>query len=266
MKAMEDDAIENEGNATEPVAEPSAAVQSPAPIEPVASQPAAPVAAPKADTVPLPAYLDERDKRQNAQREAAELRAWREAQERRREAEVQAPNILDDPDGYHQWVQQEFGALNQRFEQTLDARLAQQRIGLSMRAWKKELGAEQFKSLHEWTATMPPGWVAWAEAQDDPFGAAFDEFDKHRKAERAKEFEAKLSGKDLDAYIAEQVEARLAAAQAQPTVAATQPRAADGTFASPATQRRTAPSLSQINGASASMAEPASGYDALFRK
>ncbi len=220
-------------------------------------EPAAPAQPATAEMVPLSVLLDERDKRQQAAREVAELRAWRQEQERRRqEAAANVPNVLDDPEGYHAWVQEQFGRMNRGFEQRLSVTLQRERLETSMDRWSEKLGKEEFEKLHAWTATMPPQWVRHAEGQRDPFGFAHREYEKVQKAKQAEELTAKLGGKDLAAFLEEQKQAWLAEQSANATPAEperqSQPRAANGTHASPSeTQRHRPASLSQVNGAAA---------------
>jgi uncharacterized caspase-like protein len=81
--------------------------------EPAPDAPAAPPAASdeKPRDIPITALLDEREKRQAAERELQQLRAWRQEQERKaREAAAQAPDFYSDPDQRLQFERQQFQA------------------------------------------------------------------------------------------------------------------------------------------------------------
>ena len=219
---------------------------------------------------PVKALLDERDRRQAAERRAAELEAWRAEQLRKKhERAAQVPNLLDDPEGYHAYVEDRFkaltGGMSSRIEQ---ARLAD-RLDYSEDKWRDKVGDEEFQKLYKFAGSAPDhirrGW----EKQRDPYGAAKRDFDRIQKAKQAEEIASKLGGEDLEAFIAKQVEARLAAqtpaAPAAPERPA-QPRAEDGKFAPSNPSPRIAPSLATVNGAPApSGSDVRGGYDALFK-
>lgn len=254
-----------------PAAEaPNVETPAPEPAETQASPPAPVVAAPM---VPLNMALDERDKRQAAERRAQEAEARWQAEERRREElRAQAPNVLEDPEGYHAWVQDRFGELNKGFESRLERAVITERLANSEEKWRDKLGDEKFEAFHAWTATQHPQWVAQAERQRDPFGFAYKEFDKIQKAQRAEQILGKLGDKDLDAFLEEQKQAWIAenAPPADvPPLTPERARAPDGKFtASPSQQQRpaSAPSLNSVNGAPAPRGtEQRSGYEALFQ-
>lgn len=77
-----------------------------------ASPPEAPVETPKAPeahTAPLTALLDEREKRQAAERELNQLREWRRQQEAQaRAAQQKVPDVFEDPQGFVAHSQQTF--------------------------------------------------------------------------------------------------------------------------------------------------------------
>lgn len=60
--------------------------------------------------VPLTAILDEREKRQAAERQAQELEARLMQMQQQSAPPQQAPDMLDDPDGYNQFVQTQVNA------------------------------------------------------------------------------------------------------------------------------------------------------------
>lgn len=262
--------------AATPVAEPAAAPVEHASVVEPANEPAA-APAPQSDPLQadrdrdlaglIKALQDEREQKRAAKEEAAALRAWRDELERKRQqASQQRPHVLDDPDGF-------VADLEKSFHTTLQTTLMRERIEASTDKWTEKLGEEQFKALYQWTATMPPAWVKWAESQRDPFGVAHKEFEKQQKAKRADELAAKLGDKDLDAYLEEKLAERLAQQQAaqpaaQPAVQPERVRAPNGQFAStpPEQQRHRPESLAAVNGASVADVGTGSGsaLDGLF--
>lgn len=110
---MSDDKLDFiDGNApAEPQVEDTPAITpepDPAPAE-AKGEPAAPPAAPEERPagIPISALLDEREKRQKAEREAEELRQYRRRQEeQQRAAQMKAPDLLENPDGRLQFEQQ----------------------------------------------------------------------------------------------------------------------------------------------------------------
>jgi len=233
---------------------------------PVTQQPAAPHES-QDPMAPVRALLDEREKRRAAEARANQLEAWRADQERRRrEVTEQAPNLLEDPEGYHAYWENRHRALEQGFQQKLQHTITRERIESSTEKWTDKLGEEEFNKLRAWSATMPPQWVKHAESQRDPFGFAKREFDKQQEAKRAQELTGKLGGRDFDAYVEELVAQRLAQTQQQPA-AASQPRNETGQFApKPPTQQRHRPdSLANISAAAvAASSAPASALDGLI--
>lgn len=79
----------------------------------IASTPEAPVEKPVTPEVPhmapLTALLDEREKRQAAEREAQQLRQWRQQFEaQQRAAQMKTPDVFEDPQGFVQHTQASF--------------------------------------------------------------------------------------------------------------------------------------------------------------
>lgn len=261
-----DELLDEQG--AEPVVEPTpapapeAAPQAPsseaAPVQPE-TPPAALQPAPSKhqdQMAPVRALLDEREKRRAAEARAAQLEAWRAEQERKRqEAQAQAPNLLEDPEGYHAYWENRHKELERGFNQRLSTTLMRERIETSQERWTEKLGEDGFKELYAWSATMPPQWVKWAESQRDPFGVAYKEFEKQKKAKQAEELIAQTGGKSIDEIVAERVAAELAkhnsAPASQPAPAASaQPRTETGQFAPnpQPTQRHRPESLAKLNG------------------
>lgn len=241
--------------------------------EPVASEPApvaaAPQPAPSDPMAPVKALLDERDRRQAAERRAAEL----EARERQREAQRRQqprPHVLEKPEEYDAYLDNRFNSL----EQIVEDRVSFERERMSRVSMKRHLGADKFKELEAFIEAAPDNAHAMAAQDDDPYGWFHEHFERAQKQKKLMGVEERLGGKDLDAYLEEQKQKWLADnAVASPAEAVAepepgQPRGPDGKFASPSTpQRRSAPSLAAVAGVITSAGgEPASGYDALFKR
>lgn len=81
---------------------------------------------------PLTALLDEREKRQKAEREAEELRQWRRQQEeQQRKAQEKTPDVFEDPQGFVQHQQQAF-----------QRELLQNKLSTSQFLAEREFGSE----------------------------------------------------------------------------------------------------------------------------
>lgn len=245
--------------APSPAPEPVAAV-TPAPVT---EPPVQPVATPTqtADMVPLAVLLDERDKRRAAAAEAAQLRQWREQQERiRQEQREQFPNILDDPDGYHARMMEEITGIRREAQSQVQSAVIQERMANSEEKWQDKLGKEDWQKLNGW---IKSSWDATthqnAMKQRDPYGWAWSTLQGIERAERARQLEGELGGKDLATFLEEQRQKWLADQVSQAPVldqqpshpASQQPRAPDGKFASPSEPQRFEPvSLTAVPAAS----------------
>jgi hypothetical protein len=98
-------------------------------------QPAVPPTAvePKAEAIPIQALLDERDRRQRAERELEEQRQWRanfEAQQR--QAQQQAPDFFEDPDQRLQYERQSLNASVMRLKLEQSRFLAEREFGADL--------------------------------------------------------------------------------------------------------------------------------------
>lgn len=224
---------------------------------------------------PVKALLDERERRQAAERKALQYEAQvREIERRRREAAQQRPNVLDDPDAYDAYWENRVKTVESSLVQQHQRQLEQ----LSRNMMARHLGAEKFGELDKFIKAAPDQAHAVALKQADPYGWFYEKYEqamKARKAEEAARELEKLGGKSLDEVIAERVAAAIAERQAQANPSAapvaetrTQPRDETGKFApSNSTTPRTAPSLATVNGAPApSGSDVRGGYDALFKQ
>jgi len=273
-----------------PVAEPAPSeVQAPPAVE---TPPAA--AAPQAETpadpmAPVKALLDERDRRQAAERKAQEtareLAAIRardaEAARKAQEAANQLPHPLDDPEGFAAGVR---ALTNQAVRQVQSQTQAQQdRVveTLSRNALKRHIGAEQFSELEQFAQAAPDQAHNLAYESGDPWGWMYEKLQEAKKHRQAQEALQKLGDKSLEERIEEAKAQAIAEARAQweaerggqpqddpqPSRPAP-PQGPDGKFISPnQTQRHQPPSLSVVTGAPAPRgADAMSGYDMLTKK
>lgn len=277
--------------------EPAPVVSEPAPSEvqapPVVETPPAAAAEPPAQAepqdpmAPVKALLDERDRRQAAERKAQEtarelaaIRA-RDAEARRRaqEAASQLPHPLDDPEGFAEGVR---ALTNQAVRQAQSQTQAQQdRVveTLSRNALQRHIGKEQFSELEKFAQAAPDRAHELAYQSGDPWGWMYEKLQEAKKQRQAQAALQELGDKSLEERIAEAVAAERAKWEAehgggQPQPAAqpvddSRARNPDGTFA-PSTnqaQRHQPPSLSVVTGAPAPRgADAMSGYDMLTKK
>ena len=138
----------------------------------------------KGHSVPVTALLDEREKRQRIEAEAEqakrELAEYRRREELARQKPVEAPDILEDPAGYRQHV-----------EQVFDQRLNAQRLQMSRFMAEREFGKETVDAAFEFFNRHPRD--SWALIQEpSPFHAAVDAY---KRAQAVEEF-----GTDPNAY------------------------------------------------------------------
>lgn len=284
------------GNATEapaaetpPVAEvaPAPVVSEPAPSEaqapPVETQAPAPVAEPQDPMAPVKALLDERERRQAAERRVAAFEASHREQERKRqEAAAQRPDMLEDPQGYHEWSERRHQARVQQAIQQVKQEQFKQVETLSRSMLVRHIGAEKVAEIEAFSRSAPKHAIDEAYASGDPYGWMFEKYEKAMEGRKAQEALKALGDKSLDDRIKEATEAAVAAAKAeweaqrgggQPPAAVTPPadtraRNPDGTFAplNP-TQRHQPVSLALVEGAGAPRGEEAhSGYSTLFKR
>jgi len=199
----------------EPVvlAEPTADKGEPPAQEPVSAPPAEP--SEKQHVAPLTALLDEREKRQAAEREAAELREWRRQQEERQRA-VQAPDPRQDPDGALAYERAMF-----------QAQLTNTRLQTSRFLAEKDFGADVVAEAFAFFDKNPALSHQFVD-HPSPFHAAVEFYKRQKVAEEV--------GADPEAWRAKEREAIraqiLAEMQAQP--AQPKPRLPGSLAAAPA--------------------------------
>lgn len=275
--------------------EPAPVVSEPAPSEvqappvvetpPAAAAPVAP-AEPQDPMAPVKALLDERDRRQAAERKAQEtarelaaIRARDAAAARKaQEAASQLPHPLDDPEGFAAGVR---ALTNNAVRQVQSQTQAQQdRVveTLSRNALKRHIGNEQFSELEKFAQAAPDQAHNLAYESGDPWGWMYEKLQEAKKHRQAQTALQELGDKSLQDRIAEAVAAERAKweaehgggqPQAAQPAADTRVRNPDGTFAPSTnqTQRHHPPSLSVVAGAPPPRgSEALSGYDMLTKK
>lgn len=186
----------------------------------------------KGQTIPISALLDERDKRQKAEREAEELRRWRADMESRQAKEK--PDFFDNPEAALQ--QQE-----QRFQQMLVQDRVQRSAAMAEQEHGKEFVAEVVEFFND-----PKHMPKSHEFLNHPF-PMMKAIEYYRQQQALAEI-----GDDPTTY-RERVKAELLAEmQAQPAPVQTQRPA------TPPRSLASAPSVGDANKAAPS------GFDALF--
>ena len=260
----------SEPASAEPQAQPSG---EPAPASPPTQATPSPGEAQPTHSVPLDVLLRTREeygeRLRTVQSEAQQLRAWKEEQDRlARERAQQRPDLFKDPDGYDAWNERRLNETVAQVDQRWSERFIDMNVSVSERLWRRELG-EKWGSLNEWINQQDPRWVAQMRQTDDPYGNAWEVFDRQQKAQAVQSVAERLGGKSLDEYIEEQLAQRMAGGmQQQPG----QPRAPDGKFqpkpSQPAQPRPSAPSLATVNGAAMqpqSVPDGDEAFEATFR-
>lgn len=154
---------------------PEAAAPAPASAQPSPPAAAAPVATPEpAHSVPLPTFLDLRDKLSAAEKDAKELREWRQQQESAAQRQrAQAPDPNEDPEGY------------QRFQvaQQDQAQFAM-RLDMSRGFAEVRHGAETVQSAFDWGVKRcdeDPFFNAKVRASKDPVGLVVGEWQREQQ-------------------------------------------------------------------------------------
>jgi hypothetical protein len=274
-----------------PVQEPVTSEPPPAVVE-AAPEVDAPPAAPATQDqmAPVRAILDERDRRQAAERKAQEverqLQSYRdreaEQQRKAREAADQIPHPLDDPDGFSNGIR---GLTTKAVREAQSQwQVQQDRVveALSRSAIVRHIGKEEFAELQKFASTAPQNAHDAAYDSGDPWGWMQEKREQFMAAKRDRDAIAALGGKSVDERIAEakaqaiaearaQWEAEHGGGQPQPSgqpAPDTRARNPDGTFApTNSTKPHQPPSLSVVPSAVTPRGEDArGGYDALFKR
>lgn len=145
---------------------PEVPTEAPAPApetgEPLAAPPAA--ESKVEHSAPLTALLDEREKRQKAEREAEDLRRWkaeREAREREAAEKAPKPDFFEDPEAA---VQRQVTAV---------------RLGQSRFFAEREFGAETIAQVNAWLDTLPDTGSQFLR-HPSPWHAAAEAYRRHK--------------------------------------------------------------------------------------
>lgn len=235
---------------------PAAAVEGQAPEaaapapEPTGDQPqplaAAPAAQPEPHAVPLATFLDLRDRASAAEKEAKELREWRQQQqEAAQRRPIPVPDRYEDPEGYEQ-----FQALQQ------DQAQFAMRLDMSRGFAEMRHGAETVTQAYDWGVKRcdeDPFFNAKVRASKDPVGLVVAEWQRDRMV-------TQMTPDDVAAF-----QAWKAAQTAQP---AAQHQAQPAAAAAPVKPAAPRPSLAAGPSAGASAGviprDGAATFDAMF--
>ena len=230
---MTDDALSFLDDQPQP--EPVAEVAQEPELEVEGVEDAAPPAAPEAPSaVPLTALLDEREKRQQATREAEELRRELAAIKAQAQPKPQPIDLIEDPEGFARQQQQ-----------ILQSALLQDRYVRSLDSAKEKHGeAAVHKRVAFFNDARHAPKTQEFIRQPDPFRAAFRYFQEQQEVEEFRSVGGIAAMREkIAAEIREQVLAEVTGAQ------------------KPATPP---PSLSSAAPTGSSKAPPVNGFDAAF--
>jgi hypothetical protein len=163
-------------------------LETPSVMGPALTEPA--VVVPQPHQVPITALLDEREKRQAAERDQADLKRRIAEFESRKEA-PKVPDMFADPEGYAQHTQRQIAETEARVTQRISGVMAVQAYG-----------EEVVKAAEAW-ANKNPAVLAEAMASSHPYDHAVKAYKQHQDMQS-------LGGKSLNEYMAAQVAAELA--------------------------------------------------------
>lgn len=161
--------------------------------------------------------LEEREKRQKAERERDQYKsAWEQHQRKLQaeEANDPAPDMFKDPDGYNAWVERQLDkraqAIASKHVEPLQQKVSDYALRLSAMQTKASIGDERWAKLNDWISKLDPKDQQWLQTQPDPYGAAYAEYRRVTTFER-------LGSDDLDTYeqkLREKIKAELMAQSA----------------------------------------------------
>ena len=233
---MTEDALAFLDDAAQPQPQPEQVAPEPeVEAAPEGEQHAAPPAAPEAPSaVPLTALLDEREKRQQANREADELRRKLAEYEAQARPQPKPIDLIEDPEGFARQQQQMLQAaiLQDRYERSRDA--AEEKHG------KETVDAVVAFFNDPRHAPKTQEFIR----QPDPFRAAFRYYQEQKEVE---EFRSVGGIEAMRAKIAAEIREQILAETVSAPKPATPP-----------------PSLSSGASSGASKAPPINGFDATF--
>lgn len=116
--------------------------------------------------IPVTALLDEREKRQKFEREAEELRRWKEEQERQRQQGEKRPDFWENPE-------QALGHLRQEFQQ----QLWNEKLNISEAQARRAMGDEivdEATEAFKAEVAKNPALFQQLQSQRDPYGFVVD--------------------------------------------------------------------------------------------
>lgn len=135
---------------------------------------------PKIEPEQFKGYLDEREKRQQAEREREELR--RELTRLQQAAPKEPPpNIYDNPEGYQQHLQAQY-----------DQRLTQMKLEQSEFLATRDYGAETIGKVKDWAMRLDPARANSLIASASPFHAAVEAYRQEQAAAVLKKYDYDL--------------------------------------------------------------------------
>jgi len=157
--------------------------------------------------------LDEREKRQKAEKERDQYKTAWDTQQRKLQAEQDndpAPDMFRDPNGYNEWLDRQLNrraeAIAKQHVQPIMQTVSQQTLALSEMRAEKALGPDRWKALNDWIPKQDQKFVDWCMAQPDPYHAAWEQYRQRTTFER-------LGNDDIDTLIEKEVAKRLAEAK-----------------------------------------------------
>lgn len=192
--------------------EPEPSPQNAAP-EPQTTQPEIPPEKPKIDPDQFKGYLDERDKRQAAERELAELRRQLASQQQQARPQEPPPDIWENPEGRLSHL-----------DQSVDQRLLASKVQQSRFFAEREFGEQLVTEAQAWADALSSAHRQTFLDHPSPFHAAIEAYRHHKAASTLQPY-----GYDIDKLVAERVQAELAKVQpaaAQPPQAQLPPKVA----------------------------------------
>lgn len=136
-------------------------------------------------SIPLDALIEERNKRQEAERQRQEIeRQLQELQAQQQSAT--RPDPFDDPDGYSDFVQKQIDARVQQLIQDRDTQAQVASFHSSRLKAEQELGADKVQTALKWaeqTAAQNDAWGRYGLAQPDPVKWFVEQQNRHAEFE-----------------------------------------------------------------------------------
>lgn len=147
---------------------------------------------PKVDPEQFKGYLDEREKRQAAERKYEELRKRLEQQQ----PKDPEPDILDDPEGFKRRIKSDYETMMMR-----------QKMQQSEFFAARDYGHDLVKEVKLWAAELDPATADRLASQASPFHAAVEEYKREQALKMLSEYDydvEKMKAKFLEDMKAQQ--------------------------------------------------------------